>query len=45
MNIDWIVELHMDENRHALTSKSHASTPHHQPTPTPTPTTQESRNT
>jgi len=45
MNIDWIVELHMDDDRNALTSKSHASTPHHQPTPTSTPTTQESRNT
>ena len=34
MNIELNVELHMDDDRHASNSKSHASAPHHQPTPT-----------
>ena len=38
-DIDWVVEFHVDDDRHASTWKSHASTPHQQPTPT----TQESR--
>ena len=37
-HIDWVVEFHVDDDRHATTSTSHANNTHQQPTPTPTPT-------